>query len=736
MAADASVSAPFFAALLLDTRGIWKTGAEVKYPSSGVAAMTIGADDTLRSIAAYFKVATDPGAPDYWRKWSHFIDSQSGGIGAQRLLNPVGTLPIVKIRRTVNQGDTLALMTDYVGIDVGSFAEAIERDAGIFAPGWKVSLGAGSYQTTGAETLAGVASALSASVRETADHAEASHAMTTGPLRTVPILTAGKVLHSAQLYPEVTLSTSKVPLAPQSGAAPKLTFFMSVEHEARFKKLFLNLKYVINELEFDIRDVAKAGDYRASSWLRFILPIGSDRETTHVADTTIEQVQIPLPLRSYPTPPLLVGQNAVTSNPEATTIPDARRWDYRFDFETRSADQDTNHVEVSFNRQQPAGGLTAANTSPQLFPALAQFIAVWPDLKQDLAQLPALNFGSQNSTTAIAVHTLRQLVERVAGVLSLNADFLGKQWPEETYAYRVQTALDATEKTLRDVTFIPEAPLGMSAMVGPVVWPSAVLVKSPTAPTGGSMPDPGFVRLDGKDGFYTYPPGITAGLPITQRLLFRERDVIRNKNAWSGVYVARNENLIANGPLGPRGMTGPVATRTEFIYRTPIVRFVDPLTPFVVNRNPIDVGGLTGPAGPGGLRPLSAHLTNMIDAILELAPWSQVRAESLMQLLVNYAFAAAGGGHGQDMLLASTPIRLAPTRPIDEFTRDALIAELTANLGGWYRTNRPAGAAGYLSFEASIFTQGTAPGMTGSVQPILRLEQLVLPIDQIVWPQN
>ena len=67
---------------------------------------------------------------------------------------------------------------------------------------------------------------------------------------------------------------------------------------------------------------------------------------------------------------------------------------------------------------------------------------------------------------------------------------------------------------------------------------------------------------------------------------------------------------------------------------------------------------------------------------------------------------------------------------------DALVAELSANLEDWRRTSGPTGAAGYLSFEASIFTEG-APGMSGSAQkPILRLEQLVLPMDQIDWSQN
>jgi hypothetical protein len=135
----AALSAPFIAALLLDARGIWKTGATVTYPAMpGGPTMGIGPDDTLRSIAKRFDVPTAPGERDYWEKWSRFIDSHPDGIGAQPLLNPDAALPIVRIRRTVNRGDTLALMANYAGIDVGSFAEAVERDTGIFEAGWTI----------------------------------------------------------------------------------------------------------------------------------------------------------------------------------------------------------------------------------------------------------------------------------------------------------------------------------------------------------------------------------------------------------------------------------------------------------------------------------------------------------------------------------------------------------------------------------------------------------------------
>jgi hypothetical protein len=733
ISADAQVSAPFYAAQLLDARGVWKTGASVDYPASGKLPYTITPTDTLRSIADYFCVATEPGALDYWSKWRAFI-APPGGIGAQSLLNGGAALPIVVANRTVNPGDSLSLMAGFFGVDVGTLAEAVSDYPGIFLSSYGIVLDGKKAPATPQSSLDDVAAALGATVRTLVERATIENPPP-GPntLRKAAVLATGKPFSFVFLAPDLTLSTAKVSLAPEAGKPPHLTFLMHVDHEARYKKLFLNLKYVINEIEFDIRDVEQAGDYRPSSWLSFILPIGSGRGFDQGVDTDIGQVQAPLPLRSYPTPPLLVGQAAAVSNPQANTIPKARQWDYRFDFETRNADQDTNHVELAFNRAPSTNGDLAISdpTKARLLRALAQFVTVWPELKQDLAQLTGLPYATQNNAAAVAVSTLRTLAEGVANAFSNFGDALGQQWPTETYAYRLLTGIDPNAQTLRDVTFVPEVPLGMSAM-GPTLWPDSVFLKSPTAPTGPG-PDSGFVELaKAGAGYYLYPPGLSADQRTTLRLLYRERDIIRNKSVWSGVYVARNESLIANGPLGPRGMTGAVATRPEFIYRTPMVRFVDALTPFVANSSVIDVNGLTGPVPPAAKRPLSGHLTNLIDAVLELQPWSPVFAESVLQLLVSYSFALAGDG--PDSLVATVPIRLVPMRSITPASRDALVAELSADVKQWRQTNQPSGAAAYLGFDASVFIETPLPGGDGFVQkPILRLDTLILPIDAIDW---
>ena len=98
-----------------------------------------------------------------------------------------------------------------------------------------------------------------------------------------------------------------------------------------------------------IETVANAGSYQSSSWLTFVLPIGSGRGAQVDVRTAVPQIQVPLPLRTYPTPPALVAQSGIAHTPGATAIADARRWDYRFDYASAKAAQDTEHVLVTFD---------------------------------------------------------------------------------------------------------------------------------------------------------------------------------------------------------------------------------------------------------------------------------------------------------------------------------------------------------------------------------------------------
>src|SRR5258706_13345825 len=123
----------------------------------------------------------------------------------------------------------------------------------------------------------------------------------------------------------------------------------------------------------------------------------------------MSQVQIPIPLRAYPVPPTLSAQGGLASeaaSPPVTpeeAIALGKSWDYRLDFQSTTAAQDSNHVQVSCNSFAGPSGPNSLALSPKrvqaVFGALAEYIEASASLSADLALL----LRQPNQTAAIAV---------------------------------------------------------------------------------------------------------------------------------------------------------------------------------------------------------------------------------------------------------------------------------------------------------------------------------------------
>jgi hypothetical protein len=350
--------------------------------------------------------------------------------------------------------------------------------------------------------------------------------------------------------------------------------------------------------------------------------------------------------------------------------------------------------------------------------------------------LPSLRAGAFDERAGGAIRTLDTLAGQVAQALSRSAaaTVAGPQWPEQTYRYKLQTVVnsDALDELRLGWEAGASGPTGMALR-----WPD-VLVQSLTAPTAGEGPDAGFLPMERESATewaakYRYPRGFPADARITQRFRFPTRDVIQNQNASAGLYLTRNEDLIASGPLGPTGATGYFPTSDAFRYRTPLVRFIDRLTPIVQRADTIDVGGLTGPLPPPNPRPLSQHLENMLDAVLELGPQSPVRADNYISLVCRYGFPMTPGGDG-DELIASAPVRLVPAQLMTAAGVRPFAVALSRSLGAWHAADGPTGNVGALIFDISVFT--IPPGATEGVsvlKPTLEFEDLRVRMDAIAW---
>lgn len=732
------VSLPFIAETIGGVQGVLQPDAVVTYNAQ---TYTIQQNDMLNLVAHHLGVPIDPSAPGYWETWTQFITA----IAAQPIIVAGWTLSVVEIERTVYAGDTIETIAEFFGTDAATVGEANQSKVGIFNPGELKLAGYEPYVVKPDDTLSTIAPAIVP--------LDDNPPLTVGTLSDAasgitPLLKVGEKLYLTQMLPDIALSTTKVSLGrvgSQQGLAPPLNFLFSIKHPRQYRKLFLSLNYVINEIEFGIRNVPGTDGYQASSWLTLVLPLGSGEGADVGVKTQMSQVQIPIPLRAYPVPPTLLAQSGLAS--EVTTPPvtpeeaiaQGKSWDYRIDFQSTNAAQDSNHVQVRFNSGPKSQQLSALSPSrlQAVFGALAEFIDAAPSLTTDLAQLLRV----PNQTAAIAVSVLDTFANNVAKALGFNSfsALLGAQWPTLTYLYKLQTT--AANGQLSELLLSYES--GPSGPTGPL-WPE-VLIRSLTAPTGGTGADAGFIPLTrfgataGMTATFNYPPDFPADAPTTQRFLFEDRNVIQNQNGSGGIYLTRNDNLIASGPLGavsPSGPTmpeKPIAINEAFLYQTPLVSFINPFTPYLSDSTPIDVSNLHGPSGPvQPPRTLAQYIENILDAILELGLSSPIKADSEISILCSYAFSIGGPG-GE--IVATTPIRLVPAQlltasSVTDFSKQ--LSNSILNWPGWPGYGGP----GELIFDLSVFTTASGDSTSESLRPILEFEVLRIPISQIAPPAS
>lgn len=75
------------------------------------------------------------------------------------------------------------------------------------------------------------------------------------------------------------------------------------------------------------------GQYQASSWLTFVLPIdGTGADAAAKPRHRIGEIPIVVPLRTYPVLPSLLYQRILTDPDSLECVEDIREWDYEFTY--------------------------------------------------------------------------------------------------------------------------------------------------------------------------------------------------------------------------------------------------------------------------------------------------------------------------------------------------------------------------------------------------------------------
>jgi hypothetical protein len=513
-----------------------------------------------------------------------------------------------------------------------------------------------------------------------------------------------------------SFSTARVALTSPGATA---TFLFSVKAPAEHREARLRLSYVVNELE--IPDPSSTiGDYEGSSWLTFVLPLDD-------AHSAIGEVDIPIPLRAYPGPATLVAQAARQTVDAPAAADDLLGWDFGFVYQHNDAEQDTPMVVVAFNGD-PAGTVTGAQDDSLLtavFAALAQFMAVYPALKDDLALLPLLSPAAPSPTAQAAVRAFATLVRGVAdafGAVQAEADFVPAV---EMYAYHLQKEQDAdgdlTQLVVASVDPATGQPRENPVAVWPAVFATVGGTEVPLSPVGTPT---------ARQATYQYPAGVAASAALPQRFVFpwpgSEADT--DAGAWpplppalalpgpqtfaftgvnplarqsgrAGVSIARNLSLVEGS-----------ATADAFVYRTPLTTFASSVAPSVAGLNPIPLGA--APTAPG------EALGTFLKALFTSQNQWQAGDRVNVRLSASYSYQVAAGGLAVRVPVLLVPgFAFAPLTDWDWTQTASFVSQVQAGTAAWAE-NKPLSAEGSYVFDLTVYAS------QGLLQPLIHATTL------------
>jgi hypothetical protein len=491
-----------------------------------------------------------------------------------------------------------------------------------------------------------------------------------------------------------SFSTAKVPLSKGKSGA---TFLFSVKSPASQQAAQLDLQYDVVELELPDPD-AKAGEYQGSSWLQLVRPLDS---------AAIGELDIPIPLRAYPSPVTLVSQEAKAPEKAPVSVAEMLAWELEFDYQHDDAAQDTPLVEVSFNPTgETQGFATPVADDPvveAVFRALAKFTTTWPALRNDLALLAFNPPGKPAPTAKAAVEAFATLVKWVAEAFETKAERLGATPPAKTYYWRLQKEESKGQLTTLKLTAID--PSTWSPGSNPTeLWPAAIKVRYEK--TVYTL-TPSAHDQRGTSATYAYPAGvIPAGAqlahsfcfemsgeackeppapseePGTQTFCFRGADILTDQSARAGVSIWRNLELIPGVPTAP-----------AFVYQTPIGAFANNAVP----SNTADTVPI-GKPGEGVAAALGAFLGELFKGHGETFT---------IRLAGGYSYAVTEleGGPGLSALI---PIFLIPTYEFDPATdpkvaSDTFVCQVEAAVDAWQQSVEPSTANAYYLFDLTVF---------------------------------
>lgn len=501
----------------------------------------------------------------------------------------------------------------------------------------------------------------------------------------------------------LSLSTARIPLQQDA----HLTFALQAGQDAAHaKNLSMDLAYDINGVQAALD---KSGD---NVNLNFLIPL---KTPSPVA------LEVPLPLRSFPSTPILSAQHWQVIPPATVSLSSSRQWLYRMDFQAQPQVQD--EVEVSVVFTEAATNLPtvtgASHTGVDLFGALAQLTTLLPKLEADLAPWPHAQSTLSTQLAQTAFSTLAELTAQAAAAWTRWTEVQSAQTSVGSQGFRAllcdqadaqhnfQVMLNITQGQLptgaaltlmiadpSGGTYTPSvitmvyADLDTGQIETATSWPAgnirliSVIFSSFTLKPGGAV--------------LAYPPH----QPLDQRSLIVEpMDILQTPMAWGGVALNRNRDMVSYA-----------ATNPVFVYETPLVRFIDGVHPAIKVDTPIYISKIGSTTGQAQTRTLDQHLAILFQHLLELGDPTQLNRLHRLKVACVYEYALAGtGGTPETQLSSHVPVLLHPEFVFDihdwelnASARPTFVERMSTYITEWQTASAPETSQGAYVFEITL----------------------------------
>ncbi|QDX26142.1 hypothetical protein FPZ54_08980 [Sphingomonas suaedae] len=503
-----------------------------------------------------------------------------------------------------------------------------------------------------------------------------------------------------------TLSNGKISL--ENGAS-LVNVLVSIPDVEAHSSLAMALDYQVVELEFNVAD--ELDGYQRSDWLSFVTPIASG--SPPALAFTLGTPDTPLPLRTYPQMPTLLDHRAVPAEAPAS-VAEAVLWSYGFTLRHQSAEQDQIEMELSFN-SPPETMQARAIAEDDLFGQLAQYSENAAGLLDILAELPSWQLAADQTRLANALSSFADCAEGVAAAWDQHwapvemadavpaARAVGAPVPE-TYGFSVDLGADSTATYYETLTLVRT----QKPQDGQVGWPDIVCFTPEGVPLPLTPAPASSCQVEPSDDLqcYLFPTDEKLRVPAFSLVSFDFRfgglPVAAYQNATAKAWVVRNARL-----LGPTG----AATQPDFIYRTPVLSYYQPVVPF------IDVASAL-PIGDWSYDPATCPLNQTFATIFD-----GDASDRAIAMGVRYGYQLAPG-NPPDVPALETYLPVLQT-PGFGFA-DTTIADTCARLQLWDKQNDPVRAGGCWSFWIDLYSS-VDPSLQ---RPVLRLKHCVSPFPQ------